>query len=355
MAYQPIVSAGYTVKAICDRDVKKQGNCFYGIEIISPEMLYAMDSKIGPYIVVITIRAKDTVASVKKDLVCLKHAAVYTFEEFIEHAKLNCKVKRFSCVMTHLVDHCNLNCVRCSHFSPLETEHKFYLDPIKFQRDCRRLSELTHGNIDEFQLSGGETLLHPRTDLFPYIVRKYFPETKVIIITNGTLLLKQNERFWKSCRENRVQIWLSRYPIDLDYDKITRVLEENCIDFETGNSGNTSDRPKEMWGLPLKLDGNLNGQRNFECCLCMQYILRDGRMYPCANSAYIDLFNHYFEKTLPGPAVNGVDIYEVESQEDLTQRISQPVPLCCYCDSQHRMEGIPWQVSKREIGEWILP
>lgn len=355
MAYQPIVSAGYKVKAICDKDPTKQGKRFYGVAIVSPEALDALDDARREYMVVITIRTKTIVEAVRKDLEHLKYASIYSFEEFIEYAKLNCKVRRFSCVMTHLVDHCNLNCVRCSHFSPLETAHKFYLDPAIFEKDCRRLSTLTGDSIDEFQFSGGETLLHPQSYLFPGIVKKFFPNTQVIMITNGTLLLKQDERFWKSCREHQVQIWLSKYPIGVDYGKIIEALKQNGVQYEIGNSGNSDDRPKEMWGLPLRLKGGLDGQRNFECCLCMQYILRDGRLYPCANSAYIDLFNRYFKKTLPGPEVNGVDIYQVNNLEELTQKMSQPVPLCEYCDAQHRMAPIPWGISKKEISEWAEP
>lgn len=353
MAYQPIVSAGYKVKAICDKDPAKQGKQFYGVEIVSPEALEKLENFQREYILVITIRTKTIVEAVRRDLGHLKYASIYSFEEFIEYAKLNCRVKRFSCVMTHLVDHCNLNCVRCSHFSPLETAHKFYLDPVMFEKDCRRLSALTGDSIDEFQLSGGETLLHPQSYLFPGIVRKFFPHTQVIMITNGTLLLKQDERFWRSCREHQVQIWLPKYPIDLDFEKIIWLLEKKGVQYEIGNSGNSDDHPKEMWGLPLCLEGGLDRQRNFECCLCMQYILRDGWVYPCANSAYIDLFNNYFKKTLPGPNANGVNIYKVSSLEELTSKISQPVPLCEYCDAQHRMAPIPWAVSKKEIGEWV--
>lgn len=357
MAYQPIVSAGYQVKAICDKDTLKQGKKFYGIEIISPDELKILDEKIDKYIVVITIRTLEIVRTVKAELEVLKNASIFTFEEFIEYATLNCKVKRFSCIMTHLVDHCNLNCVRCSHFSPLDTEHKFYLKPEDFEMDCKRLSELMNGypkKVDEFQLSGGETLLHPEVEKFPYIIKKYFSEAKIIIITNGTLLLKQKEAFYQSCRDNDVQIWISKYPIGLNYNEITAHLDKEKIDYEIGNSGNSDEHPKEMWGLPLKLDGQLDQKKNFECCLCMQYILRAGRIYPCANSAYIDLFNNYFGKELPGPEVNGVDIYEVDSFQELTEKISTPIPLCEFCDSRHRMQGIPWRVSRREIGEWIL-
>ncbi len=41
---------------------------------------------------------------------------------------------------THLVDHCNLNCKGCSHFSPLSSPN--FADYNQFTKDLTRLSEL---------------------------------------------------------------------------------------------------------------------------------------------------------------------------------------------------------------------
>lgn len=44
-----------------------------------------------------------------------------------------------------IVDHCNLNCKGCGHFSPLAP--KSFLDIETFENDLRRLNELLNGNI----------------------------------------------------------------------------------------------------------------------------------------------------------------------------------------------------------------
>ena len=41
----------------------------------------------------------------------------------------------------HIVDHCNLNCVGCSHFSPIS--NPWFEDIEDFKRDFERLAELT--------------------------------------------------------------------------------------------------------------------------------------------------------------------------------------------------------------------
>lgn len=355
MAYQPLVSAGCQVLAICDKDTKKQGKSYCGIGIISPEELKLMDLELEEYLLVITIRTQAVITEVRASLKELKNARIFTFDEFIAWAKLNSRVIRFSCLMVHLVDDCNLNCVRCSHFSPLAPKGGFFLEEAEFEKDCARLSELTNGDVDEFQLSGGEPMMHPRAYAFPYIIRKYFPETQIIMITNGTLIPSMDERFWDSCRKNKLKLMITQYPIKLPYKKIEKMLIDNRIDVEFGNTGNNENRrEKEMWGLPLHLAGGLDAKYNFDGCLCMQYVVRDGRLYPCANSAYIDLFNNYFGTDLPGPEVNGVNFRNAGSLKEITDAISVPVPLCAYCDARKRMPGIPWTISEKKITEWIL-
>lgn len=319
-----------------------------------PEELRKYEKKKEKYQIIITVRTEETVSEIKKELSELKYAEIFTFHEFIEAKKLNSKVKRFACIMFHLVDHCNMSCVRCSHFSPLAPKDGFYLGEDTFEKDCRRLAELTGGNIDEIQLSGGEPMLHPRAYKFPYIAKKYFPKTKIIMITNATKVRDMQEVFFQSCVENEVELWISRYPINMDYCNIVDGLRSRGIAVVFGNTGNSEEKPKEMWGLPMRLEGGMDKQHNFDCCLCMQYVLREGILYPCANSAYIDLFNHYFQKKLPGPKENGVDIHQVKNLEELTQKISQAIPLCEFCDAQNRLPGIPWCVSKKEISEWAI-
>lgn len=355
MAYQPLQSAGCEVLAICDRDKKKQGKSYCGVKIISPKELEVLDAQLDSYLLVITIRTEAVIQEVRQSLQHLKNAEIFSFNDFIAYAKLNGHVKQFSCVMVHLVDDCNLNCVRCSHFSPLAPRGQSYLDVDEFEQDCAKLSALTAQNIEEIQLAGGEPMMHPKAYMFPYIIRKYFPNTQIVMITNGTYIMTMEEEFWESCRVNHVKIMLTKYPINLPYDKIEKMLYEKEIDLDFGNTGNNEkNEEKEMWGLPLCIEGGLDAQYNFDGCLCMQYIMRDGRMYPCANSAYIDLFNDYFGLHLPGPECNGVAFRNAKSLKEVTDAISKPVPLCAYCDARKRMPGIPWRTSERKLEEWIL-
>lgn len=52
-----------------------------------------------------------------------------------------------------IVDHCNLNCKGCGHFSPLAP--KSFLDIGTFETDLRRLNELLNGEIYCLEIMGG--------------------------------------------------------------------------------------------------------------------------------------------------------------------------------------------------------
>jgi hypothetical protein len=355
LAYQNMVAAkGYEIVAIVDRDVCKQGTDFFGTPIISPEELVKLDAELEKYDCVITIRTAHVVDEVKQWLKKMKNAEVYTYEDFFIKEKLNGNLYRISMIQTHMVDHCNLNCVRCTHFSPLVKKDgkEFYLNPDEFERDVKRIAELTEGDVDEYQLAGGEPLLHPECYKFPYIIKKYLPHTDIKIITNGTLVDCVDEKFYQSCRDNKVQIWVTRYPVNVDYDGIVKNLRERGLDAIFSNPGNSEEELKEMWGTALHLEGGLDGDSNFEGCPVRCFMLRNGYISVCALGAFSDLFNNYFGTYLPMPIENGINIHEVSSLKEVTDFLAQKIPLCEYCRSLERMAPIPWAVSERKMEEW---
>lgn len=86
-----------------------------------------------------------------------------------------------------IVDHCNLNCKSCGHFSPLAPMS--FLDIKSFEKDLFRLNELLNGKIHCLELMGGEALLHPQLEDFIKITAKYVTGEKNLC-ANGVLLPK---------------------------------------------------------------------------------------------------------------------------------------------------------------------
>jgi len=86
-------------------------------------------------------------------------------------------------VEIHAVDHCNLDCVGCSHGSPHLSERKE--DPEKLKTALDRLWD--HYQAPLVKILGGEPLLHREIDSIISAVKSTTDAT-VRLITNGTML-----------------------------------------------------------------------------------------------------------------------------------------------------------------------
>lgn len=124
-----------------------------------------------------------------------------------------------------LAAHCNLNCAGCSHFSPLAQEE--FPDFEESKRSFEHLSALFDGECEYIHLLGGEPLLNPQCEDYLRLARRCFPKGEILLVTNGLLLPKQPDSFYEACRENRIIISVTPYPISLDHDAIRR----RCDDF----------------------------------------------------------------------------------------------------------------------------
>jgi organic radical activating enzyme len=154
----------------------------------------------------------------------------------------------------HLADHCNLNCIGCNNFSPIA--EPYLLDVESFRKDCERISKLAGRKIGDLFLLGGEPLLHPHINEILIIVGQSFDIYNASIVTNGILLLKMTEDFWKCCKENRIKIIITKYPINLNFEAIENIAENHGVRLEY--FGKTGEELKEMVLVPLDLEGRQN-------------------------------------------------------------------------------------------------
>lgn len=156
-------------------------------------------------------------------------------------------------VEIHLAEHCNLNCQYCSHFSQLAEEE--FANIEVFERDIKRLRELSNGEINMISLMGGEPLLNPNCERFFELTRKYFNKTKIKLVTNGILLLKQKDSFWQSMKDNNITLAPTKYPIKVDWDKIKEICSNMNIKFKFHNDEKVI---KTSHNFPINLAGNGN-------------------------------------------------------------------------------------------------
>ena len=258
----------------------------------------------------------------------------------------------------NLADNCDLNCQCCDHFSPLAD--KCYLDPVEYKRDIERIAQLTNGKIGIMKLQGGEPLLCEDINEIVRITRNTFPDSVIWMFTAGIRLLKWETHpkgnLWKTLKECNVQIELTVYPINLNYQLILDKAKEYGVAIRTNTSVGDRTFSYEKYSVkhPFDLEGK---QEKYRFISCYQFneviVLRHGRIYNCPMTAYIEYFNKGFNQNLQTDETDYIDIYKAKNYEEIAEFCTHRTNFCRYCAVQCRHPR-KWARSKREIGEYIL-
>lgn len=251
--------------------------------------------------------------------------------------------KRLPClpyIETHLADHCNLKCIGCTHYSPLADEH--FTDVNVFENDMNMLSKKLR--FERIRLLGGEPLLHPQINKFIEITRENFPKARIFICTNGILLPSMDEEFWETCRRNNILFDMSRYTVNYSmvpkYAKLIR---------SKGLKVNWVHKGQKMWVFHNPL-GNSNEKIAFERCAIKYYrviILREGKIYICPKTAYLDIYNKFFKLNIPRD--KGKSIYKCSAKE-IVKYLDKPIKTCKYCT--YFGKWVEWQNTEKTKEEW---
>ena len=250
----------------------------------------------------------------------------------------------------HLADHCNLDCRGCDNFSPLAPE--VFADIDVFEKDCAKMAELSQGKIEEIQLLGGEPLLHSKINTFMEIVRRHFPTNKISIVSNGILLQTKKDDFWEACRNYKIEIIVTKYPIQLDFDKIKQKALAQHVTFSF--YGNTETVEKTMECLPLDLEGKQDPKDSFLRCAranrCVS--LDNGKIYTCSLIPYVKYFNDEFGQSLAVTSNDFLDLHQAKNLEEILKFVCKPMPFCRFCNIKGTIWDIGYGISKKDISEW---
>lgn len=337
---------------VCDNSHKKQGKTeFYEVLAVKravslfPDALFLITSSIHEN----TIRNQLMELGIPKEHAILgitKEAQDYLAEKKRAVKQNPLQKLQFE---VDVVSHCNLNCKCCSQFSCIAEEE--YIDIHKMENDFKRLGELFDGEAKRIYLIGGEPLLHPQITTCMEIARKYFHRGEISVFTNGLLLLKCGEAFWRECRKSDISIIITKYPISLDYQKIMNKAEEEGIRFSFFG---TSEDFKYMTNLALDIQGKQDVEKNFVSCAeannCIK--LRDGKLFTCTRPAAIYRFNRFFGKNLELSEEDSIDIYKARTGEEILKKLAAPIPFCRYCNIFGERKASEWGQTERKIEEW---
>ena len=208
----------------------------------------------------------------------------------------------------HLVDHCNLNCAGCNHFSPLAKQRFASLE--KFEKNIEHLSNLI--DINQLNLVGGEPLLNPQIEEFIKISRKYVHGV-INIITNGILLEKMPKTFFNTVNENDVRILISDYGLNV---KGLKLLDKSK--FKVKYISDVND--KSSFKCPFFLDRR---------CL---FLSEEGLLYKCCVIGNIHNYERVYNKNYP-LIINSdyINIYSNFNKSTLLKFLISTAHFCGYC------------------------
>ena len=252
----------------------------------------------------------------------------------------------------HVVDHCNLNCVCCSTYSPIAKER--FADISQFGDDLRLLKSIVGDSVLRLHLLGGEPLLHPEIEGFLVVAREIFSSARIDVTSNGVLVSKMPDSFWEVMKQCDIDLKYTRYPINLDYGAmVKRARERGVLAYSAG------DEIRCFRRIPLNPRGTSNVHQTYLRCPyidCPQ--LREGRLYRCPTSAYSDILNDAMAASehiarFKLNAADYLELHESLSAQDVFGFLSRPIPFCQYCDMGKVDNAVPWGHSSREITEWV--
>ena len=259
------------------------------------------------------------------------------------------KKNKINFLEMHIVEHCNLKCKGCCHFSPLCEEE--FLDIKEFETDLNRLSNLVNGKIDRFILLGGEPLLHPDVESFLITAKKILPKTSIELVTNCILLPKMKESFWTTCKENDICINLTLYPIIKNKNEIINLINKYQVRHYYYADSDISE--KQMVHYFFDKNGRKNKNKNFyrDCFMANCNFLSHGKIYPCAVASCIKHYNNYFKEEFIQSEQDYINIYKIKKADELYKFLTKPIPFCRYCDREDK-NLVKWEISKKNKNEW---
>lgn len=254
-----------------------------------------------------------------------------------------------------LVEHCNLNCRGCSHFSPLAKETVYDLD--EFKKDILQFKGMID-TISLIRILGGEPLLHPQIIDFIVIVRNMYPESEIRIVTNGILLNSMSVDFWEAVKEHDVVIQITLYPIFFkNEEKLIAMLRDKKVLYKIYR---TSRFRKPIRAEERNVCGNL--PKDWIRCHCTN--LYKGKFSACAMVMFMPLFNHRFGCNYSCEGVH--DLYDEElTGEKMIDILGESIPFCNYCElimndlerenenSPHFSIWKPLKEGEEKMEDWI--
>jgi len=243
----------------------------------------------------------------------------------------------------HLLDHCNLKCKACSHFSPL-VKREVMVSVEDYRHNIKRLHQLMP-NIVDLALLGGEPLLHPNLKELIHITREYYPFARIVLVTNGILLEQMPLSLMETIQRCNILISISLYPpMYHKIDDFLVYLKKNHLLYKITK---IEQFERKLFQKPC-----MDGFKMTQYCghlMC----LRGNRIGRCITALFADYYNEAFDEKLPSD--RGICIDDDITGLELLERLNRPLELCNQCCARdHYYEEWDYAGENPKPTDWFL-
>lgn len=217
---------------------------------------------------------------------------------------------------------CNLNCNGCSVAANIN--EKWFMESRKFEKDLIALKKLYTG-IKYFKLFGGEPLLNSEIDCLLELSRKYFPDSQIVVHSNGLLVPSMSEKFFNIMNKYEIAFVFTLYPeTGKKMRVIKQILDSHDISYEF-------TKPTYEFRKCINLKGDYDPVQIYSnCCKCINLI--DGTL-SCGLGQLIEIIEKRFNTQIcENKYENCIDIYNTDLDGwEINRRLDTPNNLCAYC------------------------
>ncbi|MCR4675571.1 MAG: radical SAM protein [Lachnospiraceae bacterium] len=249
-----------------------------------------------------------------------------------------------------IVFHCNLNCNGCSAIANIH--EKEFLSEEDFERDIKRLKELYSG-IRYLKLFGGEPLLHPNLEGMIDIARNYFPDSELVVHSNGILVPEVNKKLLEKMHDSNGSFVFTLYPpTGVKKRQIENRLNMADVSYEF-------TPPVYEFRKYIDAKGKMDPIETFrKCAKCVN--LYKGTV-SCGLGHGIELLEKKFQTSIyDNKWEHCINIHETELNGwEINRILDSPCNLCKYCSymdygAVDEENYYPWHCGTAKLEDWLL-
>lgn len=249
-------------------------------------------------------------------------------------------------IETDITQHCNMQCVGCNHDVPLWRTIKggpWTTTPEQVEHDLFYLSKVLHADI--WGALGGEPLISKHLIDILHVARESHIADKIEVWTNGILLPRMSEEFWRSFDVLVLSVYPGKHS-ELSLEWITAKCKDSGVELSLRDERINPNFRSLLEPVPTD---PITTRHKFQNCFFRQFSrsVNYGYFYTCCCWG-IPMLLQGKEHGIDGIKVEGI------TEDDLRAYLERTEPLgaCTVCAGRDTAVPIKWR-EERDPVKWV--